>query len=78
MGNPLSPVIANFYMEHFEKEALAPAPFAPTVWFQYMDDTFTIWNHGEEKLEEFLKHLNSTHQNIQFTMEKEIEGNSRS
>ena len=39
-----------------------------------MDDTFVIWNHGEEKLEEFLNHLSSIHPNIQFTMEKEIEG----
>ena len=32
MGSPLSPVIANFYVEHFEKQALASAPFTPTVW----------------------------------------------
>ena len=35
MGSPLSPVIANFYMEHFEKQALASAPFAP----QFGSDT---------------------------------------
>ena len=74
MGSPLSPVIANFYMEHFETLALASTPLAPTIWFRYVDDTFTIWSHGEEKLEEFLNHLNSIHRNIQFTMEKEIEG----
>ena len=33
MGNPLSLVIANVYTEHFEKQALASAPFTPTVWF---------------------------------------------
>ena len=74
MGSPLSPFIANFYMEHFEKQALASAPFAPTVWFRNVDDIFAIWNHGGEKLEEFLNHLNTIHLNIQFTMEKEIEG----
>ena len=68
------PVIANFYMEHFEKLALASAPLAPTVWFRYVDDTFSIWSHGKEKLEEFLNHLNSIHPNIQFIMEKEVEG----
>jgi hypothetical protein len=26
MGSPLSPVIANFYMEHFEERALKLAP----------------------------------------------------
>ena len=61
-------------MEHFKKQALASAPFTPTVWFRYVDDTFAIWNHGEEKLEEFRNHLNSIHPIIQFTMEKETEG----
>ena len=47
MGSPLSPVIANFYIEQLEKQALALAPFAPTVWFWYVDDPFAIWNHSE-------------------------------
>ncbi|XP_062837651.1 uncharacterized protein LOC134299269 [Anolis carolinensis] len=74
MGSPLSPVVANFYMEYFEKQALETAPKKPTVWFRYVDDTFTIWSHGEEELSKFLDHLNSIHPNIQFTMEKEKEG----
>nr|XP_060622650.1 uncharacterized protein LOC132769734 [Anolis sagrei ordinatus] len=74
MGSPLSPVIANFYMEHFEKQALETATKKPTIWFRYVDDTFTIWSHGEEELNRFLEHLNSIHPNIQFTMEKEKEG----
>jgi G3E family GTPase len=36
-----------------------------------MYDTFVIWPHGQEKLTEFLKHLNGFQTNIQFTMEKE-------
>jgi hypothetical protein len=39
----------------------------------YTDDTFIIWHHGQEKLREFLKHLNGLHKNTQFTMEKEEE-----
>ncbi|XP_054853995.1 uncharacterized protein LOC129342319, partial [Eublepharis macularius] len=74
MGSPLSPVIANFYMEHFEKTALESAPHKPSVWFRFVDDTFIIWSHGEEELMGFLNHLNNIHLNIQFTMEKEIEG----
>ena len=35
-----------------------------------MDDTFNIWNHGQERLEEFLKQTKRVHENIQFTMEK--------
>jgi len=40
----------------------------------YVGDTFVIWAHGQEKLTEFLNHLNGLHNKIQFTMEKEEEG----
>ena len=78
MGSPLSPVIANFQMEHFKKQALASAPFTPTVWFRYVDDTFTIWNHGEEKLEEFQNHLNSIHPIYNSPWKKKQRANSLS
>jgi hypothetical protein len=39
-----------------------------------VDDTFTIWPHGPDKLKDFLNHLNSIHECIQFTMETESEG----
>jgi hypothetical protein len=71
MGSPLSPVIANFFMEHFEKKAIDQATHKPVCWFRYVDDTFVIWPHGQEKLKEFLNHLSGLHNKIQFTMEKE-------
>jgi hypothetical protein len=33
MGSPLSPVIANFYMEDYEKAALESAPLKPGAGF---------------------------------------------
>jgi hypothetical protein len=74
MGSPLSPVIANFYMEYFEQKALETATLKPKCWYRYVDDTFTIWPHGAEKLSNFLQHLNSINKNIQFTMETENDG----
>jgi len=73
MGSPLSPVIANFFMEDFEKKATKQATHKPVCWFRYVDETFIIWPHGQEKLEDFLIHLNGLHNKIQFTMEKEEE-----
>jgi retron-type reverse transcriptase len=58
MGSPLSPVIANFYMEDYEREALELAPLNPRCWFRNLDDTFDIRPHGREKLQDFLRHLN--------------------
>jgi len=74
MGSPLSPVIANFFMEDFEKKALEQATHKPVCWYRYVDDTFAIWPHGRERLTEFLDHLNGLHNNIKFTMEIEEEG----
>jgi hypothetical protein len=74
MGSPLSPVIAYFFMEGFEKKAIEQATHKPVCWFRYVDDTFVIWPHGQEKLTEFLNHLNRLHNKIQFTMEIEAEG----
>jgi hypothetical protein len=74
MGSPLSPVIANFFMEDFEKIALESAPQKPGCWYRYVDDTFVIWPHSPDKLQSFLQHLNIIHHSIQFTMETEIDG----
>ncbi|XP_011859451.1 PREDICTED: uncharacterized protein LOC105556945 [Vollenhovia emeryi] len=77
MGSPISPIIANIFMEHFENEILKKAPLKPSTWSQYVDDTvqymttFFIWNHGRETLPHFLTFINSQHPNIQFTMETE-------
>jgi hypothetical protein len=50
MGLPLYPVIADFYMEGYEKSALESDSLNPCCWFRYVDDTFIIWPHGGERL----------------------------
>jgi len=73
LDSPLSPVIANFFMEDFEKKTIEQATHKPVCWFRYVDDTFILWPHGQQKLAEFLNHLSGLHNKIQFTMEKEEE-----
>jgi hypothetical protein len=70
MGSPLSLVIASFFMEDHEKKATEQATHKPVCCFRYVDDTFFIWPQGQEKLTEFLNHLNGLHNKIQFTLEK--------
>ncbi|XP_045492134.1 uncharacterized protein LOC123691667 [Colias croceus] len=73
MGSPVSPVVADIFMEDFEERALATAPVKPRLYKRYVDDTFTIL--PTEHIPAFLEHLNSIHKNIQFTME--LETNNR-
>ena len=74
MGSPMSPVIANMYMEHLEETALCTARLQPTLWLRYVDDTFDIWPHGDKELQHFHKHINQQHPNLQFIIEEEKDG----
>ena len=71
MGSPISPAVANIYMEHLETVAIKNAEHKPKIWLRYIDDTFIIWTHGRQKLEDFLKYLNTLNNHIKFTMEIE-------
>nr|XP_022900608.1 uncharacterized protein LOC111413742 [Onthophagus taurus] len=71
MGFPLSPVVANFYMELFEEDALKKSQWKRKPWLRYVEDTFVIWQHGQKRLQEFLDHLISQHPMIKFIMETE-------
>jgi len=71
MGSPLSPIVANLYMEYFEKKALNSYPLKPAWWKRFVDDTNIKWTHGKAELEKFFTHLNSISPDIKFTMELE-------
>jgi hypothetical protein len=72
MGSPVSPLVANIYMEDFEQKALASAPHPPSIWLRYVDDTFV--QIGEDYILEFTNHINNQDPNIKFTNEPETEG----
>ncbi|XP_030751507.1 uncharacterized protein LOC115879020 [Sitophilus oryzae] len=71
MGSPISPIIANFFIRRFKEKALESSVLKPAVWFRYVDDTFVVWKHGRDSLDDFLHHLNSQSPSIKFTMETE-------
>jgi hypothetical protein len=73
-GSLLSPVIANFFMEDFEKQAIELTTHKPVCCHRYVDDTYLIWPHGQTKLLELLDHHNELHKNIRSTMENEKDG----
>ena len=74
MGSPLSPIVSNLFMEYFESKPLASTQFFPRKWNRFMDDTCVIWPHGCEKLDHFIRHLNSQSDSIKFMKEVEVDG----
>ena len=72
MGSPISPLIANLFMEEFEVEALSTCPHSPSLWLRFVDDTFVITK--AELNQTLLQHINSQDPHIQFTAEPTQQG----
>ena len=69
MGSPLSPVLANIYMEYFEEMALGSTSLKPSMWLRYVDDTFIHWPHWDDL--KLLNHMNSIRPSMQFKKEQD-------
>ena len=67
MGSPISPIVANLYMEDLETKAIQSAQKPPSFWRRFVDDTLTIMKSSQ--IGNFLQHLNSIVHHIQFTKE---------
>ena len=72
MGSPISPLIANIFMEEFEVKALQSFPNPPSMWLRFVDDTFVI--NKAEHSQDLLQHINNQDPNIQFTVEPTQQG----
>ena len=71
MGNPLSPLLANLYMEYFETVLLSPIKPPNMIWYRYVDDIFSYWDEKWGNFDEFLSNLNSLVPSIKFKCEWE-------
>ena len=67
MGSPISPIVANLYMKHYEGKALRSAANPPQVWYRFVDDTWVFQQQAHKQA--FLDHINSIDPAIKFTVE---------
>ncbi|BHF60477.1 hypothetical protein SprV_0100344200 [Sparganum proliferum] len=70
MGSPISGLIAEAVLQKLEKRLFEE--YKPTFWARYVGDTFAIIVQGKINYHEEL--LNSSILDLQFTMEKEVDG----
>ena len=68
MGPPVSPIVANIYMEAFEHRTINTALNPPRIWRRYVDDTLVV--QQESHKDEFLQYINTVDTAIQFTVEE--------
>ena len=68
MGSPISPIVANLYMEDYEIKAINSSAQPPSLRKRFVDDTFTIIKSSQKT--SFLEHQNTIDQHIQFTSDE--------
>ena len=68
MESPVSPIVANLYMESFEHSTLTSAVNPPRLWKRCVDDTFVILQQSQK--EEILQHINSVDPSTNFVTEE--------
>ena len=70
MGNPLSTILANIFMEYYETRLLKDIAPPGLVWLRYVDDVFSIWPEDSD-FDSFFTQLNDLHPCINFKVEWE-------
>ena len=74
MGSPVSPVIADIFMEDLEDQAFLSDTnqTPPRLWKRFVDDVISVIKKQAEQ--SYLDFLNKQHERIVFTMEPAVDG----
>ena len=69
MGSPVSPIIADIFMEDLEDKTFPTYGTTPRIWYRFVDDVFSVVK--KHNIQGLLQHLNKQNGQIQFTVEME-------
>ena len=72
MGSPLSPVLAQLFMENLESGPIRKIVGPHITWLRYVDDTLVLIPRRKNP-QQLLDQLNKIHPRITFTMEEEVD-----
>ena len=75
MGSPLSPLLAEIFMNYLETELLKSQNSLVNnvkFWFRYVDDILCLFSGSDRQLNNFLNKINNLNPHIKFTMEMEV------
>ena len=67
IGTKMAPPYAIIFLGDLEERFFSDCDISSLVWWQYIDNIFMLWQHGEKALKKFLEILNSYHPTIKFT-----------
>lgn len=71
MGNPLSPVLSNLYIEFFKENLLSQILPSNAIWYRYVDDVLCLRPCNED-IYSFMSTLNTLVPSVKFTFELDI------
>lgn len=68
MGTACACAISDIFICNLVQENFFNWTYKPNLYRQYRDDSFGIWLHGAETLNDYLKYLNTIHTTMKFTL----------
>ena len=66
VGTKFAPHMQFCSWRHLKRGCLSYAPYKPLLWWRFINNIFLIWQHGEEKLKQFIDSLNQAHESTLF------------
>ncbi|CAG9834017.1 unnamed protein product, partial [Diabrotica balteata] len=72
MGDPLSPLLSDIFMDHLNTKNSKHTIFKQCLyWWIYVDDVLVCFTGTNRQVDQFLSYINSLHSHIEFKIETE-------